>query len=175
MQKSHNAIHVRAGENYGSNGGATCFGRRSKIRIRQKLLPKIRRRVDEEPRTLRWGNCHLSLRSGRSLEYTRPQPPAVRTSTIPLRETAPGGRAEDFDAHSSTTVQRSRTSLLHNSVESLRDLAWPIPLVRLPYSCTWSVFLVVSIANKTVYRNSKVDGPGFPGPGRLEARAEVCN
>jgi len=94
------------------------------------LLPKIRGGVEKEPTRWKRRNSNLRLSARTSLAASVAQSATVWTITIPLGETAPGSRAEDFYAHSSTFASDrfARFNELELGVGVRTDLAVEVDL-----------------------------------------------
>ena len=63
------------------------------------LQTQIRRGTKEKPLLVIVGYGYLGLSSSRTLESPGTQGLAIRAVAIPLGETTPCGRAQDFNAH----------------------------------------------------------------------------
>lgn len=98
MKQSQHAIGVSARQQERMDRSA-ARGARSKFGIAQKLLAKIGGCVQQKPNRKRGRNRNLCLSARLTLQHTSPQAAAVRTSAIPLRETAAGGGAENLNTH----------------------------------------------------------------------------
>ena len=105
MQKAHYGIDVRAQQDDGRDRSGARVGRRSEIRIAQKLRAKVGRRVEKNPRTGRRRDGDLRLRTRAKARKSSASPVAIGTSAIPLRKPAARGRAEDFDSHSESELE----------------------------------------------------------------------
>src|SRR3979490_1590534 len=99
MKQSHYGIYIGTCEEDGGNRGPACAGRGIQFGRCKYLVTKIRRGVQKKPVRRIGRKRHLSLSARSSLQNSSAQPATVRTNTIPLRETAPGCRAEDLNAH----------------------------------------------------------------------------
>ena len=62
------------------------------------LSAQVGRRVQEEETAIARVDGNLRLRAGDALQRPRTQSPAVTARAVPLRETTPGGSAEDLDS-----------------------------------------------------------------------------
>ncbi len=102
MKKPHDRVDVRGRQKHTGDRGMSWSGiTRTQFRCGENLSSQIRAGGYQEP-NLRIGvgrKSDLSLRARTAFERTCPQAATVGTSAVPLRKSAPGCRAEDFNAH----------------------------------------------------------------------------
>ena len=110
VEKADDEIRVGIWKEDAVNRSAAGFFGRREFGTLSELLAKVRGCAGEEPNARGRGNRELRLRASTARKCAAAQAATIRAAAIPLRETAPGGRAEDFDTHLEVRVLRSRTN-----------------------------------------------------------------
>src|ERR1051326_1251458 len=100
MQQAEHAVNVGRSQDHAHDGARTfaAAAARDEVAIGFKLQAQVGRSVEQEP-VFSSRDGELSLRAGAAAKLFLANASAVGAGAIPLREPAPGGRAEDLNAH----------------------------------------------------------------------------
>jgi len=148
---------------------------RVKLRARLKLGQDVRRRIDEDPVARIRAHRDRRLCASFCLERPLAKAAAVTAVTIPLREAAARGSAEDEDSHLAPTgmngiiAQRRIDVCAGNAVETREGCrSQPLPL-----SASSTVVLTVPDIHRDFETETQFQKFGFsPSHYRLLAQAE---